>query len=214
LYFNLYFYGYYLWKQFEFKVYHVVAIILFRSVTSRICRLMCWINGGNEQSFFTVAGDSFRVTSVLYLRTYVRKQLFEAKAAGIFLPCFTRFARARARQKFLVKGAPNNFEGLPRVKADSTDVGEARGSSSFAHIFLALRLVNILLRVAPSVCCPGHYSLSLSSQSSSSLLCTNGRSCRAELHSFARILIVHVTVLFQGKCSRENAPVATITSYD
>jgi len=123
-------------------------------------------------------------------------------------------SRARARQKFLVKGAPNNFEGLPRVKADSADVGVARGSSSFAHIFLALRLVNILLRVAPSVCCPGHYSLSLSSRSSSSLLRTNGRSCRAELHSFARILIVHVTVLFQGKCSRENVPVATITSYD
>lgn len=74
---------------------YIAVIILSRSVTlQRICRLMCWVNGGNEQSFFTAAEDSFRVTSVLYLRACVREQLFEAKAAGIFLPCFTRFARA------------------------------------------------------------------------------------------------------------------------
>lgn len=127
-------------------IYDVVVIVLSCTVTSRACRLMCWVNGGNEQSFFTAAGDSFRVTSVLYLRACVREQLFEAKATGI-PPLF------HARQKFLVKGAPNNFEGKSGFGGRRRR-GGARGSSSFVHIFLALRLVNRLLRVAPSVYCP------------------------------------------------------------
>lgn len=164
---------------------------------------MCWVNGGNERSFFTAAGDSFRVTSVLYLRACAREQLFEAKGRRYFPPLF------HACRKFLVKGAPNNFEGKSVFDGRG---GEAEYIVFRPYIFLALRLVNILLRAAPSACC--HYSLSLSSQPSSSLLRTNGRSCRAELRPFARILIVHVTVLFQGKCSHENALVAAITSYD
>lgn len=66
--------------------------------------------------------------------------LCETKTAEFSLPCSVRFAHA---PKILVEGARSNFEGKSRY----VHRGGAE-SSPFVHIFLALRLDNILLHIA------------------------------------------------------------------
>lgn len=92
---------------------------------------MCWVNGGNERSFFTAAGDSFRVTSVLYLRACVREQLFEAKAAGIFLPCFTH--------------VENSLSKVHRIISEGKSVFGCRGGGEAGYIVFRPYIFSVAL---------------------------------------------------------------------
>lgn len=121
-------------------------------------------------NFSSLPEIPFVLLAILYLKACVGEQLFETKTAEFFSPISAVLpARPRA-PKIPVKGAPSNFEGKSGFGCRGRRDTE---SSSFAHIFLASRLVNILSSLSCAAPHPprwsGHYSLSLFSRSSSSL---------------------------------------------
>lgn len=173
------------------------------------------VNGGNEQSFFTAAGERFLssyLPLILYLRACVRGTTIPRclRRPRNFPPLF----RPRACQQFLskVRGA------ISRIKADSVDMSGVRETRS--HRLSTIYIFSVAAGQHSPVSClprvgPAIILLRLSSRSSSSLLNANGRSCRAtELHPFARILIAHVTVLFQGKRTRKRTPLHRLHQRD
>lgn len=161
--------------------------------------------------FFAAAGDSFRVTTVLYLRACVGEQLFETKTAEFSSPA-SLVSPSRAKNS-RQRCAESNFEGKSGFGCRGRRRRDAE-SSPFAHIFLASRLVNILSPLLSSLLCAALrpppllwplFSFAFLPVFVLPFCAPTGAAAARKRRRFACILIAHVTVLFQGKRSRENA---------